>query len=251
MIGGVPDGQSSIVITVNAANQEANQSIQFLAGGPVQYSLNTGVIGGHGSIEPTGGTYNEGAQVLLTATPDKGYKVAAWTGIDEGSAVDNLTGAIVTMTQDKIVTVEFEEIPGGMYTLSTQVQGNGILTVYPEDPYSMYAEGTVVSLIAVPDTGYRVKSWSGTGNAPSTGSATNTVTMTEDKMVTVEFEVAFTIGGAVYADMENPLTSGVAGVTIIISNNDQTFTTTTNGPQGIWQIDNLPQGTYTITPSMP
>ena len=68
--------------------------------------------------------------------------------------------------------------------VSSIVGGNGTLS-----PLSgTYGEGMVVTLNAVPDSGYRVKAWSGTDNDSSTAN-TNTVTMNSDKSVTVEFEI--------------------------------------------------------------
>lgn len=51
-----------------------------------------------------------------------------------------------------------------------------------------YAEGQVVALTASPDEGYRVKLWTGTDDDSKTTLA-NTVTMTTNKTVTVEFEL--------------------------------------------------------------
>lgn len=50
-----------------------------------------------------------------------------------------------------------------------------------------YKEGTVVSLTASPDAGYRIHSWTGTDNDASTATA-NAVTMTANKTVEVAFE---------------------------------------------------------------
>ena len=47
--------------------------------------------------------------------------------------------------------------------------------------------GTVVTLTATPNGGWRVKAWSGTDNDSSTAT-TNTVIMNSDRTVTVEFE---------------------------------------------------------------
>ena len=70
------------------------------------------------------------------------------------------------------------------YQLTTSVSGgNG--SVLPMS--GAYDEGTEVELIATPDNGYRVSTWSGTDNDNS-DSNTNTVTMDSDKIITVTFE---------------------------------------------------------------
>ncbi len=61
------------------------------------------------------------------------------------------------------------------------------------------------------------------------------------------------IGGAIYTDLANPLTSGLSGVTVTVTGTGGTtgtFTGTTAGAQGLWQINNVPDGTYAVTPSM-
>jgi hypothetical protein len=60
-----------------------------------------------------------------------------------------------------------------------------------------------------------------------------------------------TIGGAVYTDLNNPLTSGLEGVTITVTGPGGPFSATTAGPQGLWQMDNIPVSTepHTVAPS--
>ncbi len=72
-----------------------------------ELDLTTSVIGGNGSIDPAGGTYGV-RTVTLTASPDSGYRVKAWSGTDDDSSRSNTNA--VTMNLDKMVTVEFEAI---------------------------------------------------------------------------------------------------------------------------------------------
>jgi hypothetical protein len=71
------------------------------------FQLTASVIGGNGTIEPTSGTYYAGTVVTLTATPDAGWRVGAWTGTDNDTSTD-LTSPIVMYT-DRTVTVRFEQ----------------------------------------------------------------------------------------------------------------------------------------------
>ena len=80
-------------------------------GGGSMSTLTTSVVSQHGTIkcDPGGGAYPPGTIVSLTATPDAGFQVKAWTGTDnDGSKEQTNT---VTMTASKTVTVEFEPIP--------------------------------------------------------------------------------------------------------------------------------------------
>jgi len=58
---------------------------------------------GSGTINPTGGTYDSGAQVTLTATPLSGYRFVSWSGDVSG------TSPVVTILMDsnKNVTANF------------------------------------------------------------------------------------------------------------------------------------------------
>ncbi|MHC4566799.1 MAG: InlB B-repeat-containing protein, partial [Planctomycetota bacterium] len=136
----------------------------------------------NGTVEPESGTFRKFEVVQLTAKPDEGYRVKAWTGTDDDSSTSNTN--TVTMLADAIVTVEFEEIP--MRLLRTEVIG-GHGTVSPHIKRGEYfRDGTVVTVIAIADHTYIVDRWSGSDDDTSWAS-TNTVTMDSDKDVYVEF----------------------------------------------------------------
>jgi len=59
-----------------------------------------------------------------------------------------------------------------------------------------------------------------------------------------------TIGGAIYTDLGNPLTTGLEGVTVTATGTGGTFTATTATAQGLWVITDVPEGTYTVIPCM-
>jgi len=57
----------------------------------------------------------------------------------------------------------------------------------------------------------------------------------------------FTVGGAVYADRDNPLTSGVEGVAVeLLDASGDSISSTTTGRFGIWKLEALPTGTYSV-----
>ncbi len=72
-----------------------------------RYTLAARVEGGHGQVSPKSDTYFEGTLVPVTAQPDKGYRVALWTGTDDDSShsVKNL----VVLWSDRAVVVEFDQ----------------------------------------------------------------------------------------------------------------------------------------------
>ena len=70
------------------------------------YELMVTVVGEHGTVEPSSGSYFPGTVVTLTATPEASYYVVRqWTGTDDDTSCV-LTNT-VTMDSDKTVTVEF------------------------------------------------------------------------------------------------------------------------------------------------
>jgi hypothetical protein len=158
-------------------------TVEFELIPPMQYQLDTSVIGGHGTIVPPSGPQDANKVVDLTATPDAGYRVKHWTGTDNDASKANTN--TVTMIGPKSVTVEFEAIPITQYQLSTKVVG-GRGTIAP--PSGLHDANSVVGLTATPEAGYRVKQWTGTDDNASKAN-TNTVTITESKAVTVEFEL--------------------------------------------------------------
>lgn len=90
------------------------------------YYLTAGVIGGHGTVSPTTGTYPRGTVVTLTAHPDAGYRVKQWTGTDAGNDPYDSNNT-VTMDSDKTITIEFDvpqmlTVPGDYTTIQAAIE---------------------------------------------------------------------------------------------------------------------------------
>tara|TARA_B100001094_G_scaffold256434_1_gene255619 strand:+ start:80 stop:1330 length:1251 start_codon:yes stop_codon:yes gene_type:complete len=62
---------------------------------PTQYSL-TVTAGEGGTVSTEGGTYDEGTEVTITATPSEGYRFIGWEGCDGGIFCDDLPNNIIT-----------------------------------------------------------------------------------------------------------------------------------------------------------
>jgi hypothetical protein len=60
-------------------------------------------------------------------------------------------------------------------------------------------------------------------------------------------EPEITIGGVVFTDVQDPMRSGLEGVTVTIDGEAGNFQTTTSGLIGLWKVD-VPEGMYTVTP---
>jgi hypothetical protein len=140
-----------------------------------RYTLNTSVSpDGAGTVNPSSGTYDDGAQTNLSAIPTEGYAFDHWSG--DASGASNPMN--VTMDGDKLVIAHFK----AKYQLSVSVSPDGAGTVNPSS--GTYDDGTQITLIAIPTQGYAFDHWS--GNATSTSSLI-TITMYRDEYVIAHF----------------------------------------------------------------
>jgi uncharacterized repeat protein (TIGR02543 family) len=128
----------------------------------------------NGSIDPTGGEYDQGEIVVLTATADTGYHFVDWTG----DCAEQGNPCTLTMDGDKTVSATFEL---DAYTLMVNIVGSG--TVAKEPDQATYTYGNEVTLTATPADGWSFSDWGGT--CPGTGSCV--VTMDDNKSVTATF----------------------------------------------------------------
>lgn len=118
---------------------ESGYSNQVSVSPPVtQYALTASVTGGNGIVAPTSGSYASGSTVTLTATPNSGYRVFAWTGTANDSLKTNTNTVI--MSANKTVSVSFEQVPVAP-TITTQPQ-NKTANVGSTTVFSVTASGT-------------------------------------------------------------------------------------------------------------
>jgi uncharacterized repeat protein (TIGR02543 family) len=115
--------------------------------------------------------------VILEAIPADGYEFAGWSGSLTGQ--DN--PATLVMSCAKSVTASFSEKE--RLSLTVEVKGAG--SVIPSAGTHSYTQGTVVSINATPNAGYRFDGW--TGEVGDASSANTTVTMDSAKTVIANF----------------------------------------------------------------
>jgi hypothetical protein len=144
-----------------------------------EYSLGV-TLDGQGSVvkNPNQATYTYGTVVQLTATADTGWTFSSWGGDLSGSA----NPASITMNGNRSVTAYFTQ---NQCTLTVTLDGSGSVTKNPD--LASYAYGTVVTLNAVPATGWVFSSWSG---GLSGSQNPKTITMNGNKSVTAHFSDA-------------------------------------------------------------
>ncbi len=103
----------------------------------------------NGTVTPAEGTFLDGEEVTLTATPDSDYHFEKWSG-DVESTENPVT---FVMNGDKEITAHFYKT----YQLNITAE-NG--TVAPES--GEYKADTQLVLMAYPDEGYKFVAWNGT-----------------------------------------------------------------------------------------
>jgi uncharacterized repeat protein (TIGR02543 family) len=113
---------------------------------------------GSGSVSPSGGSYDPGVNVTITATANSGYTFDYWSGSASGTSPTTT----VVMDAHKSVTAHFTPVVQ-TYTLTTSVNPSGAGSVSPSG--GEYDAGTEVSVSATANSGYSFDYWSGDSNA--------------------------------------------------------------------------------------
>lgn len=136
---------------------------------PTQFTL-TVTAGEGGSVSSSGGTYDEGSEVVITATAEEGFVFIGW----EGSNSDSNS---ITITINSEITLQ--AIFTKTYTLEiNQTEGGSIIG----EP-GIYGSGTQITLEAVAAEGYVFKNWVGINDT----SSSLTILLNEDLTISALF----------------------------------------------------------------
>jgi hypothetical protein len=154
-----------------------------------QFSLTISSTVGGTVITPGEGiyTYDYGTAVNLMAAPDAGYRFVNWSGHVNSVADVRVVSTTITIKGDYSVTANFEEIPPVQYELTISTGAGGTVTIPGTGTYH-YDAGTVVSLLAVPATGFQFVDWSGDVAAvANANAASTTIAMNGHYSITANF----------------------------------------------------------------
>ena len=155
----------------------------------VQYTLT--VSAGSGGSVTGGGTFDEGTEVTVTATPSEGYRFTGWEGNDSTS--ESLT---VTLNSNQTIEGIFELIQ--IYTLTVTTSEGG--TVSSEG--GEFDEGTEITVNATPDEGYTFEGWEPIDDRGILYSQTISITFESDIILTpifiegLKYTITIAINGA-------------------------------------------------------
>lgn len=132
-----------------------------------------------GAVSTSGGTFDKGTKVSVTATPDGEYLFDSWSDGSTENPQD------ITVTSNLDLTANFVK---KKYSLSISTSGEGIVTeeVLVQGSISDYNSGTKIRLTAVPDTENNWEFMGWTGDIESTDLVIE-VDVTEAKSVEAKF----------------------------------------------------------------
>ena len=167
-----------------------------------------------GSISPTGGDYEAGTVVTITATADEGYLFNQWTGDATGTS----NPVTVTMDDNKSVSATFNQTLI-YYDLAVTVEGQGSTDLTP----GSYLEGTSLSYSASAASGWLLSDI--IINGVSYGPTLPIINMDSDKDVIVVFteesvtyhSISLTITGSGTVEQSPEGTSFPAGTEITLT----------------------------------
>ena len=200
---------------------------------PVTYTLTTTATNGNISLNPTGGTYNDGETVTATATADGGYDFTDWDGASEAttSPVD------IVMNGNKSLTANFTpilvssiSIPEGDQSLEVDSTYQFTVDITPTDALDQSVTWEVTS-----GSAYASVDANGLVTADAAGTATIMATTNEGSNLSASIEVTVTdppVGGesltaafAFGADSYTTETSNEAGTSYVkVVQNGANFT---------------------------
>ncbi|MCB2209894.1 metallophosphoesterase [bacterium] len=181
-------GTGTCQVTMNAAK---NVTADFIS----RYTLTIRIIG-FGSVTDTAQgidcseeectyEFDDGEVVTLAANPDPGSKFHDWSG----AGCSGIGECVVSIDEDLLIIAFFLEEEKDCYILNFDHTGLGTNPI-PTPPNSdgcapgQFEQGELISLLAEPEEGYIVLSWSGTDD-DSVTELTNTLVMPANHITVV------------------------------------------------------------------
>jgi uncharacterized repeat protein (TIGR02543 family) len=193
--------QESIVWASGEFEQNFNVTISSLPSSSYSLTMAVNPAGTGNATDLTNASpYAAGVGVSIKAVAASGYHFVNWTAPAGGFTNANSATTTFTMPgQDVTVTANFEV--GGEYTLTMAASPIMGGTAYDVTGASPYSEGEVVSIQAVPASGYEFTGWAApAGSFASAAAPATTFTMpAQNVIVTATFQLIPTTSGCFIA----------------------------------------------------
>jgi len=155
-------------------------SIQITGGGTQTYTINVSANPTNGGNVTGGGTYDQGQQCTVSATPALGYTFTNWT--ENGNVVSTQANYTFTVNNNRTLVANFQVIPQN-YNISVSANPTNGGTV---GGGGTYQEGQSCTVNATANTGYTFTNWTENGNVVSTN-ARYTFTVTGNRNLVANF----------------------------------------------------------------
>ena len=158
-ISGTPSADGTAKFTVKAENSAGSDtkelSITITKAAPTEYTV-TVTSGGNGTASASPAKAVAGAEIALTATPNKGYHFKEWEVISGGvTIVDDKFTMPDNNVEVKAIFEEDTPPAPTEHTVTVTSGGNGTASA----SHAKAVVGTEITLTATPDKGYHLKEW--------------------------------------------------------------------------------------------
>ena len=134
-----------------------------------------------GGVVTGGGNYLENTEVIIEATPQPGYTFKEW--LVNGLSVSTETSYKLPPLADNVVCVAIFEAP--RYAITVHDDGNGTASGF--DPADTYIAGTIITLQAMPSSGFLFKCWKDASGKVLSTEPTFRLRLTENTELWLEF----------------------------------------------------------------
>jgi len=221
----------SAASTTTTINGDGSITANFEPIPRVRYNLTITSSSGGWVTSPGMGTfsYDAGVVVSLVASPTciYQYQFVNWTGDVGTIANTNAASTTITMNGSYSIRANFMAIPPSQYSLSVSSTAGGSVTTPGEGTF-MCSAGAVLSLVAVPATGYQFVNWTGNvGTVANVNAASTTITMNGAYSITANFAaipggqynltISSTAGGSVTTPGEGTFTRDAGTVVSLVA----------------------------------
>ena len=158
-ISGTPTAEGTAKFTVKATNSAGSDtkelSIAITKATPTEFTV-TVTSGGNGTASASPAKAVAGAEITLSATPDKGYHLKEWQVISGGvTIVDDKFTMPDSNVEVKAIFEEDAPPAPTEFTITVKTDGNGTASASPAKAVA----GTEITLTAMPNEGYHFKEW--------------------------------------------------------------------------------------------
>ena len=158
-ISGTPTAEGTAKFTVKAENSAGSDtkelSIAITKATPTEFTV-TVTSGGNGTASASPAKAVAGAEITLSATPDKGYHLKEWQVISGGvTIVDDKFTMPDSNVEVKAIFEEDAPPAPTEFTITVKTDGNGTASASPAKAVA----GTEITLTAMPNEGYHFKEW--------------------------------------------------------------------------------------------